>query len=374
MKSIRNAAARSLLILALVSVCAVAATAQAQNRESRFILAKAGGVNFVSGKVTFKRAGETKWSPLSTNDDLKSGDAVKTGDNGRAEVLLNPGSYLRLGENSEFELVDASLDDLQLSLTRGSVVVEATGYSDLDLSIMFETPRTSVRIVRSGIYRLDVLPSGVTEVAVQKGRAYVGEPGVLVKGGKVVRTGAGGGLEVAKLDKKDRDALDLWSKERGKELAKINEKLSRRNAYSLLSSMSLSMFPSRFASTGVWFYNSLSGCYTFVPFGGYSSYWRSPYGHSYGNQLYVPYGYYGGGRYNNPTVGGTTNGGGSGTTSNGSGGNTSGGYVQPSGGSTPQTPSTGVRNNPPARETPSFERGAGERPMPHRTVEPGHNR
>ena len=372
MKSIRQASVRGLLSLALISVCAVAAAAQTPNRESRFISAKAGAVNFVAGKVAFKRASETEWFRLSTNDDLKSGDVVKTSGDGRAEVLLNPGSYLRLGENSEFELVDASLDDLRLSLTSGSVVVEATGYSDLDLSITVETPRASVRIVRSGIYRLDVLPSGVTEVAVHKGRVYIGEPELLVKGGKVVRAGAGGGLEVAKLDKKDRDALDLWSRERGKELAKLNEKLSRRNANTLLSNMSLSMFPNRFSSTGVWFYNSLSGCYTFLPFGGYS-YWRSPYGHSYGKQLFLPYGYDGGGagRYNNPTVG-TTNGGGSGTTTNG-GGNTSGGYVQPNGGGTSPAPSPGVRNNPPVRETPGFDRGGGERHIPHRTVEPGHN-
>jgi hypothetical protein len=354
--------------------------AQARNREERFISAKAGGINYVSGKVSFKRDVESNWVSLSTNDELKSGDTLKTGADGRVEVLLNPGSYLRLGENSELKLVDASLDDLQLGLTSGSAVVEATGYSDLDLSIMVETPQTHVRIIRTGIYRLSVLPSGVTEVAVEKGRVYIGQPEVLVKGGKVARVGEGGGLEIAKFDKKNRDYLDLWSRERGKELARMNEKLSRRNTNTLLSSLSLNLFPSRFASNGVWFYNSLSGCYTFLPFGGYS-YWRSPYGHWYGNQLYVPYGYGNGNRCYGCNVGGTTanNGGGyqnGGGNTSGNGGNNGGGYVQPGGnaGRTPQTPSTGMRNNPPASEPRTFERGAGERPMPHRTVEPGHNR
>jgi hypothetical protein len=112
---------------------------------------------------------------------------------------------------------------------------------------------------------------------------------VAYKGGKVVRVGAGGALEVAKYEKKDkdRDELDLWSRERGRELAKMNEKLSRRHANALLSSASLSMFPSRFSANGVWYYSSLSGCYTFLPFGGY--HWSSPYGHGYGNQLFIPY-------------------------------------------------------------------------------------
>ena len=291
MKSIRQASLRSLLILAALCLSAVAASAQAQSRDARFISAKAGSVNYVSGKVAFKRAGETRWVMLSTNDDLKTGDAVKTGDNGRAEVLLNPGSYLRLGANAEFELADASLDDLQLGLKAGSAVIEATGYSELDLSIEVETPQTLARIVRSGIYRFDVRPGGVTEVSVQKGRAYVGSPEVLYKGGKVVRVGAGGALEVAKYEKKDRDRdeLDIWSRERGRELARMNANLSRRQANALLASASLEMFPSRFAAGGVWYYNSISGCYTFLPFGGYG-YWRSPYGHYYGNQLLFPFG------------------------------------------------------------------------------------
>ncbi len=294
MKSIRQASRRSFLILAAVSLCAVAVSAQSLRRDERFISAKAGGVNFASGKVAVRRAGETKWVALTADDDLKTGDVVKTGDNGRAEVLLNPGSYFRLGANSEFELADASLEDLQLGLKSGSAVVEATGYSDMDLSISVETPQTRARIVRSGIYRFDVTGAGVTEVAVQKGRAYVGWPEVLYKASKVVRVGAGGVLEVAKYEKKaeDRDALDLWSRERGKELARMNEKLSRRQANSLLSQTSLHMFPSRFSARGVWYYNSIFGCYTFVPFGGYD-YWRSPYGHGYGNRLFIPSSNYG---------------------------------------------------------------------------------
>jgi hypothetical protein len=72
----------------------------------------------------------------------------------------------------------------------------------------------------------------------------------------------------------------------------MNEKLSRRQANALLAqSTSLNMFPSRFSTHGVWYYNAISGCYTFLPFSGY--YWRSPYGGYYGSQLYLPFGAYG---------------------------------------------------------------------------------
>jgi hypothetical protein len=379
MKNIRHASLRSLLVLAALCLCAVAATAQAQRRDERFISAKAGGVNFASGKVSFRRAGETAWVALSANDDLKSGDVIKTGGDGRAEVLLNPGSYLRLGPNSEFELADAALDDLQLGLKAGSAVVEATGYSDMDLSISVETPHALARIVRSGIYRFDVTGAGVTEVTIQKGRAYVGRPEVLYKGGKVVRLGARGLLEVAKYEKKaeERDELDLWSRERAKELARMNEKLSRRQANALLSQTSLDLFPSRFTTRGVWYYNARYGYYTFLPFGGYD-YWRSPYGHGYGNQLFIPFnkyrcfgcndGYGGGGVVvrNGGNGGGANTGPYGGNTSGGGSGQTGGGR-QPTVGGTPEQPTMIIpRNTQPSR-------GGGERGIRTKAVQPGDN-
>jgi hypothetical protein len=277
---------RGLLALAF-AVCAAGAGAQAQVKDARVISARAGGVNFLSGRVEYNREGEAAWQALSDKDELKSGDAVRTGAGGRVEVLLNPGSYLRVGEGAQFELADASLEDLRLKLTRGSAVVEATGYRETDLSILVETPQTRVRIVRSGIYRFNVLPSGVTEVGVQKGRVLVGAGELLVKGGHVVRAGEGAQPEVAKakFEKKDRDALDLWSRERGRELAKLNEKVSARQVAAAFDGFDNSPFP---RLHGVWYFNQRGRCYTFLPF--YAS-WGSPYGHSYWSWLFIPNGY-----------------------------------------------------------------------------------
>ena len=289
MKSTLKSSLRGLVALLFVATCLVA-VAEAQNREERLISARAGGVNLVSGDVKARRAGKADWETLSAKDDLKSGDTVRAGASGRVEVLLNPGSYLRAGEGAEFELTNASLDDLQIKLARGGAVVEATGYDGLDLSIVITTPQTSVRIVRGGVYRINVLRSGETEVAVEKGRAYVGEsPEVLVKGGKVARTGASG-VEVVKFDKKTRDALDEWSRERAHELARANDKLASRTTSALLQRASLSdFFKAEYASSplGLWLWSARMGCYTFLPF--YSD-WRSPYGYWYGSWI-MPFGY-----------------------------------------------------------------------------------
>lgn len=288
MKDTRKTFRRALVALALATVC-FGAGARAQNREEHFISARAGGVNFISGDVTARRAGEKDWRQLSIKDNLRGGDAVRAV--GRVELLLNPGSYLRAGDGAEFELTNASLDDLQLTLTRGGLVIEATGYDGLDLSIIVVTPQTRVRIVRSGLYRLNVLPSSLTEVVVQKGRVIVGDaPETLVKGGKVARVGAGG-VEVAKFDKKSRDALDLWSRERGHELARINDKLANPSTNAFLARTSFdSMFSAsnRFDPFGLWLWSARHSCYTFLPF---SAGYRSPYGHWYGSS-FSPLGYY----------------------------------------------------------------------------------
>src|SRR5713226_9232782 len=80
----------------VLSICAavvlglgLASLGSAQNREKYVISAKAGAV---------------KSQLLTAQEDLTAGDLVTTGAASDVEVLLNPGSYLRVAENSTFEL------------------------------------------------------------------------------------------------------------------------------------------------------------------------------------------------------------------------------------------------------------------------------
>jgi hypothetical protein len=360
MKDTRKTFSRLLVVLALVAACC-ASVALAQNREEHFISARAGGVNFVSGDVTARRAGEKEWRQLSLKDNLRSGDAVRA--HGRIELLLNPGSYLRAGDGAELELTSASLEDLQIKLLRGGAIIEATGYDGLDLSIVVTTPQARVRIVRSGLYRVNVLPSGVTEVAVQKGRAFViSAQETLVKGGKVARVGAGT-VEIVKFEKKNRDELDFWSRERGHDLAKINDKLANRNTNALLARTSFnSMFASnRFDPFGLWFWSAQNNCYTFLPF---SPGYRSPYGHWYGSSFNPGYPCRNCGPHdfqpnNNPVPTVTHNSGGTYP------GGTNPGGTNPNGGSPAPAPMPMPAPPPP----PVIDRT--ERPMRERSIEPG---
>ena len=275
----------SLPLIVAVLCCAAVGIQGQTMRDIRVISARAGGVNFVSGEARVKFRDQGRWQALTMKDTLASGDTVATGAGGRLEVLLNPGAYFRLGENSEFTLADDSLDNLRLSLESGSGIIEASGFSELRVSILVDTPQTRVEIVRSGIYRVNVRPPHSTEVAVHKGRALVGkEQALTVKGGRAARV-VGVGVEVAKLDKKEKDALDLWSRERAHLLAKANGKLSSRSVNTVLASMN--MTPNYWSgfSSGLWYFDPRSGCYVFIP-GGYG--WSSPYGFYYNHAFFGP--------------------------------------------------------------------------------------
>jgi uncharacterized membrane protein YgcG len=341
----------------------------AQNREKFVISAKAGGINAITGQASVHSRGETDWQQLSITDDLDAGDRVRTANDGRVEILLNPGSYLRLGGDSEVELSNNTLENLEVRLLRGTAIVEATGADDLDLNINISTPHTKLAIVRHGLYRLNVVPGDATELIVRKGRVILSDSHTKVKGGNKVIFNATN-VSVAKLTKEEKkveEDVDLWSKDRAKMLAKANSRINDRMLNSAFASFSdWDPFSRR---NGFWFYNTNSRCYTFLPF--YYG-WGSPYGSSYSTTVYYPPAYYPRPGYT-PPAGSTGNNGGHSYPS-GSGG--SGGYpTSGGGGASPrpaQPPTPPVA--PPSggfsggrERIPDMETG---RPMPRKNLEP----
>src|SRR6185369_6131275 len=149
--------ALSILSITFILCCASVSFAQNRNREKFVISAKAGGINAITGQASVHGRGDSDWQQLMITDDLDSGDHVRTAFDGRVEILLNPGSYLRVGGNSEVELSDNTLANLELRLLRGTAIVEATGADGLELNINISTPHTKLSIVRQGLYRLNVV-------------------------------------------------------------------------------------------------------------------------------------------------------------------------------------------------------------------------
>ena len=356
-----------ILSFALILCSSIVATAQTreksivttpQNREKFVISAKAGGVNAITGEASVHARGETEWQRLMITDDLNAGDRVRTAYDGRVEILLNPGSYLRVGGDSEVELSNNTLDNLEVRLLRGTAIVEATGADGLELNISIRTPHTKLAIVRQGLYRLSVVPGDATELIVRKGRVILSDSHTKVKGGNKVVFSATN-VSVAKLTKeekktKDKEEVDVWSKERAQTLAKANRRINERMLSSAFASFRTDPFWSG-SRLGLWFYNSRWSCYTFLPF--YNG-WSSPYGNSYWTTVYYPPAYYypNSGYNGNGNTGGNNTGGGS-YPSGGNGGSSGGGTYRPP--------------PPPAPPSGGFGNGGGMgRPAPMRPVDP----
>jgi hypothetical protein len=293
MKSVSRLAWGALAAVMFVVACAGMRAVQAQERDKYVVSAEAGVVNQVFGNVTLQRKGEKRQRALTPKDNLESGDVVTTGAGGMVEVLLNPGSYVRVGEHSEFEMTDNSLDSLRLKLVKGSGLIEATGVEDLNLQINVETPQTRAVIIRKGIYRINVLPTDATEFMVRKGRAMVGDKmPVTLKGGQKVLV-SGGRLEIAKIEKQESvDSLELWSRQRAETLARVNRQLHGRTLASSINSFTYDNWSSlseRFYQrpvTGVWVFSRATSCWVFVSTS--LANWVSPYGHNYSSWYGMP--------------------------------------------------------------------------------------
>jgi hypothetical protein len=277
----------ALFILSVAFILCCSIVNFAQNREKFVISAKAGGINAITGEASVHSRGQTDWQQLMITDDLDAGDRVRTASDGRVEILLNPGSYLRVGGNSEVELSDNTLANLEVRLLRGTAIVEATGADGLELNINVSTPHTNFAIVRQGLYRLNVVPGDATELIVRKGRVILSDSHTKVKGGNKVVFSATN-VSVAKLTKEekkktDQEDVEVWSKERAQTLARANRRITDRMLNSAFASYTDWNFP---RSSGFWFFNRGLNCYTFLPF---SYGWGSPYGISYSTSIYSPF-------------------------------------------------------------------------------------
>ncbi|CAN5377168.1 hypothetical protein BH10ACI2_BH10ACI2_21960 [soil metagenome] len=277
-------------IFLLVTGISVSVAAYAQDGSQRvsaadmyLISANAGGVNFTEGAVNVKHV-SGKSGLLLKGDQVEIGDVVSTGLNGRVEILLNPGSYLRLGGNSSLEFKSTSLDDLRIKLDTGSAMFEVFATDKFKVDVA--TPKGLVSMVESGVYRIDLQPDGTGIIGVAEGKALVGRsPATEVKSGKMA-TLAPGSIKVTKFDRVKNDDLAKWSKSRAKDLAKMTASL---NGGSMRNALSRSYNRGQwnlFNSFGLWVYDPFRMSYCFMPFG---RNWYSPYGYGFGGGIIYYY-------------------------------------------------------------------------------------
>ncbi len=242
-------------VLTLLGLAAPPAPAQA------VISTQAGLINYTEGTVFLNN--RSFGTTAGKFQQMESKDILRTSGAGRAELLLTPGVFLRVGRASEVQLGSNRIDDARVRLIAGTVLVEAAQIPK-GSRVTFACRDATVSIEKSGIYRLQADPA---LLRVRSGRAVaqVGGKRVEVKGGKMAPLDGSGA--VTKFDRKEQDTLDVWSRQR-----------SARLAAASLAALRASRNAKGLPSSGYWVYHPETGTYTFVPSGSMAV---GPYGDYY---------------------------------------------------------------------------------------------
>jgi hypothetical protein len=134
--------------LAVVTVLALPAGAQS------VISTRSGVIHFFEGTVYL---GEAPLEPhLGRYPRMAEGAELRTAQ-GRAEVLLTPGVFLRIGERSAIRMVASDLADTRVELLAGSAIVDsAEPGSGTSVTLIYKDWK--VRFLEKGIYRMDAEP------------------------------------------------------------------------------------------------------------------------------------------------------------------------------------------------------------------------
>ena len=189
--------------------------------------------NAVKGDVVYQR--EDAKLPLEPALKLDPGDIVKTSPNACAELLLQPGNYLRLAGDTELQIVNDQHDRMKFKLNRGSTSFEILSREDVrNSSERYDTlylirvivPGTEVFIMEPGIFRINTRPDQ-TELVVRKGSA-------VIKGNEIKekRRAVVSGDNVSINEAGVEDSFDAWARERAETQVRANKSLKKESLWS----------------------------------------------------------------------------------------------------------------------------------------------
>jgi hypothetical protein len=192
-------------VLLLVAAGAVDMRAQSVVSVRSGLLNFSEGAVFINNQPVKQHAGA--YPSLQEGSDLLT-------QSGRAELLLTPSAYLRIGQNTAVRMVSNRLTDTKVEVLYGSAMLDSTeALENTGITLIFK--ERQVRIKKPGKYRIDSDPpqfrvfQGTAEIASSINGS--GAPVVLLAdqiaqldGATVVKRFTGG----------SDDLLDIWSDER----------------------------------------------------------------------------------------------------------------------------------------------------------------
>jgi hypothetical protein len=268
--------------------------------------ARSGTVHYFEGDVSIE--GVPLQQQVARFSEVKEQQVLRTG-LGRAELLLTPGVFLRVGENSAVRMLDNRLGSTRVEVVAGNAIVESY---DPQMSVK-DSPVTlvygdyQVRMVKHGLVEIGSDPA---EMKVFKGEAEVttADNRAIIREGQLMPFAAG--LVAEKFDAKTADDLYLWARDRSQSLSAANMSSARTlNGNGFASSGYGSGYGSGMGNwNGGWYFNPYMDMYTYVPGSGMMA---SPFGFGFFSpamiySYYTPQYYsYGGNAFSSPVTTGS---------------------------------------------------------------------
>ncbi len=207
-------------------------------------------LSLIQGDVVLQtEATGSEWGAAVSNTPLVPGTRLWDPENGRSEVQLFGGSYLRASANTEVEITNLGMsaggDVIQVGVPQGRAYVNYAG-SDIQNSVFqVDTPVTSVMSYGPSKFEVDVYEDGTTEVSVLNGSVSVqGQNGVTtVDAGTMLSMGSDQVAELSPM--RPEDSWISWN------LSRDSALVYRGPSRSYLPA-SLSIYGNDFDSYGEW--------------------------------------------------------------------------------------------------------------------------
>jgi hypothetical protein len=191
----------------LTSTLAVAEAGDPPRRAARLA--------FVEGSVSFLPAGTQDWVAPYLNRPLTTGDQLWADNDGRAELQLD-GSLLRVSANTQISFLNLGDTITQVQLSSGTLLLRVRRLNE-DETYEVDTPNLAFSVLRPGLYRVSVDPSGsATTIAVRSGQGEVTGAGVAYPVHASENDVFSGTDQLVENSQPEagQDAFDAWSAER----------------------------------------------------------------------------------------------------------------------------------------------------------------
>jgi hypothetical protein len=218
-----------------------------------------GTINYIEGQAAIGAQALTEKSVGSAK--LEAGQSLST-ENGRAEILLTPGIFLRVGDHSSLEMNSPGLADTIMTLEKGRAIVEVADIHP-ENNVRISEDGSSTQLKKAGLYEFDA-DRDVVRVFDGKATVQVADKQIEVKGGHELTLNAAGELKERGFDKKaSMDDFYRWASLRSSYLAEANVDQAQR--YAAAPGFAAGGWYANGWYGNGWYWDPWFSAYTFIP-------------------------------------------------------------------------------------------------------------